>query len=128
MNMIYQIGRRFLRLRNPRPPTADAPRPSPQPKPRDVEAFSTYSLRLLPRVPLPSIYEQHMQPNQESHVEISLNITGNAFAAYNPNRDYDKLMDDIETNPKAHTYEGEGKLGEMTLYELQDFAETVEDE
>ncbi|GAB5362240.1 hypothetical protein AAMO2058_000781300 [Amorphochlora amoebiformis] len=51
-----------------------------------------------------------------------------AFAAYNPNRDYDKLMDDIETNPKAHTYEGEGKLGEMTLYELQDFAETVEDE
>eukprot|EP00467_Chlorarachnion_reptans_P008733 CAMPEP_0114516640 /NCGR_PEP_ID=MMETSP0109-20121206/17439_1 /TAXON_ID=29199 /ORGANISM="Chlorarachnion reptans, Strain CCCM449" /LENGTH=457 /DNA_ID=CAMNT_0001697049 /DNA_START=963 /DNA_END=2336 /DNA_ORIENTATION=- len=58
---------------------------------------------------------------------ILLVLPTGARAAYNPNADYEELMDSIDAHPKAHTYDGSGKLGEMTLYELQDFAETLDD-
>eukprot|EP00466_Bigelowiella_natans_P019683 jgi/Bigna1/82232/fgenesh1_pg.89_\ len=49
------------------------------------------------------------------------------FAAYDPNADYEELMESFDTYPKAHSYDGRGKLGELTLYEIQDFADTIED-
>mmetsp|Transcript_16998 Transcript_16998/g.23776 ORF Transcript_16998/g.23776 Transcript_16998/m.23776 type:complete len:434 (+) Transcript_16998:201-1502(+) len=46
-----------------------------------------------------------------------------SMGAYDPNQDYESLMKTFDEYPDSH----HGKLGELTLYEIQDFADTIAD-